>query len=754
MKHLKSKISRVLVLYIVLFSSVVTLILTAIQLRIDYNEGIEVIHQRIKQIKLTNIDSITQSLWTFDTSSINIQLDGLSRINDIIFVKITDENNNLIASSGDINTENTITDSITLHKYYRDQKTLLGRLNIVATKENVYQKLIDTVVVILISQAIKTFLVSLFVLIIFYYLVTRHLERIALHSDKLELTSRPSQLILDRNEPVIFKGDELERVVESINRMSNNIYQTYKGLIENQHILAEREAKFSAIFDSISDAIIFADEQRKIIQTNPAFHTQFGYNHKEIKNQNTSKLYKNPDQYIEQGKKRYNSKSQSELSVYEIEYRRKDGTTFPSETMGGAIKLPDGKSLGFIGIIRDISGRKQAEEEKTRLHKQLQQAQKMEAIGLLTGGIAHDFNNILASILGYSELTRKLVENSDDTKLIEYIERINLAGERARELVAQLLAFSRSAPSDPQPIILAVLVEDVTSLIRPTIPSSIKLIIEIDDNVPSVLMDNTQMHQILMNLCINAKDAMSGTGTLTIKLSYDTDVDTICHSCNSVIKGNYVKLTVEDTGTGIRPGILDSIFEPFLTTKDIGKGTGMGLPVVHGILHKHDSHILVETELNAGSRFHLLIPPMIEDNISSSTEKPPAKIPRDDGKGKHLLVVDDEESVAMFLQDFLQTYDYKITSTTSSKQAIDLFKQSTSDFDLIITDQTMPEMTGIEMIEIIFQINPDIPVILCSGYSEQVNEKGALELGCSKYLSKPVNNQVLITAIHEILVDK
>lgn len=750
MKHLKSKISRKLVLYIVLFSSVVTLFLTAIQLRIDYNEGIDVIHQRIDQIKFTNIDSITRALWTIDHSSIQIQLDGLNRINDIIFVKITDANNKLISTSGKINTDNTISENIVIHQQYRGQEILLGTLTVVATKENVYQQLIDTVIVILISQAIKTFLVSLFVLVIFYYLVTRHLVKIAGYTDRLKLTSRPSPLILDRSHSRI-NSDELDRVVDSINSMSGNIYNVYQDVINNQQELAEREAKFSAMFNSMTDAIAFADGERNILQTNTAFEKQFGYKTEELIGQNTLKLYANPEQYKEQGEKRYNTETKSAPSVYEIEYRRKDGSTFPSETMGGAVFLPDGTQIGLIGIIRDISARKQDEKEKAQLQKELQQSQKMEAIGQLTGGIAHDFNNILASILGYSELATNSLKNAADPRLSRYIQRISDAGERARDLVRQLMAFSRSAPSDPQAIKLPVLIDDVTSLIRPTIPSSIELLTRVENNVPVVLMDDTQMHQILMNLCINARDAMASNGTLTIKLSYEKNIDAVCQTCKEHIQGEYVNLTVEDTGTGIKADILDNIFEPFLTTKAEGKGTGMGLSVVHGILHKHQSHIVVETEYGTGTRFHLLIPPISEQHKTPGKEKTSVTIAQSDGKGKHILVVDDEESVAMFLQEFLQLYDYKVTVTTSSKQAVDLFKQSPADFDLIITDQTMPEMTGTEMIQQIFQITPDIPVILCSGYNELVGEKEALEMGCARYLDKPVDNQLLLLVLHETL---
>jgi PAS domain S-box-containing protein len=745
LKRLKGKISKLLVLYIVLFSSVVTLILTAIQLWIDYNQGVSNLHQRIKQIEQTNIASITQSVWTLDNPSIQIQLDGLVRINDIIYVKITNAEGKIIAYSGDASTKNIIKKDMQLEYFYRNKNTPLGALTVIATKENIYQQLIDTIIVIMISQAVKTFLVSIFILVLFYYLVTRHLQKISEHSDEIEFTKKPKELKLHRNKYNSIKNDELETVISSINNMSSNIHQTYVDLIN-------KNAKFGAIFDSLSDAVVITDNNRQIIQVNRAFHELFGYSNEDLKGNTTQLIYANPNEFLAQGKKRYNETTENKFSVYEIEYRRKNNSTFPSETMGDAIRLPNGSLIGFIGIIRDITSRKQAEKETAQLQEQIQQSHKMEAIGQLTGGIAHDFNNILSSILGYAELSKDKLRTSNDEKLIKYINNINSAGKRARDLVTQLLTFSRSGSSNPQQINLQILIDDVISLISPTMPSSIELSKEIAPNIPLVLMDETQMHQILMNLCINARDAMQGHGKLTIKVSNVDCVDGICSSCKNQVHGQYVKISIEDTGTGIQQNILDKIFDPFTTTKGIGKGTGMGLSVVHGILHKHNSHIIVDTITDKGTCFHLLIPPIENTDIKQAIPQPvETKVLQGDGKNKRILVVDDEAPVAEFMQDFLQSQEYIITATTSSKQAIEIFRNADPKFDLVITDQTMPEMTGDELVKEILKLDPHIPVILCSGYSETIDKKTALELGCAQYLMKPISNTALLQAIKETL---
>ncbi len=734
-----------------LFSSVVTLCLTSIQLYIDYEDGIEVLHQRIEQIKLTNIDSIRQLLWTMDYSSAQIQLKGLTKINDIIFTELVDENSKVISQSGEIDTKNIISETLSIKQFYRNREIIIGQLKIVVTKENLYQHLIDTVVIILISQAIKTFLVSIFILLIFHSLITRHLEKITSHAEKIKINSKSSLLTLDRKKHEPVREDELERLIESINFMSDNIYNSYNELVNNQNTLSEREAKFSAIFDSITDAIVFVDHERKILQANTAFSKCFGYSLDEVKGKTTQLLYAVPEQYNDLGKNRYNASTNSIPGVFEIDYKRKDGSIFPSETMGGAVRLPDDSLIGFIGIVRDISSRKQAEEENKHLQNQLQQAQKMEAIGQLTGGIAHDFNNMLASILGYSELLSNLINKKTDLKQTTYINHITNAGERARDLIAQLLTFSRSAPGDPQAIYLPELINEVVSFIRPTIPSSINLIVNTNKKTPKVLMDSTQLHQILMNLCINARDAMEGNGTLQIELNEEQCTNITCSSCKKLLNGNYIKLTVKDTGSGIQKDILDNIFDPFKSTKPFGEGTGMGLSIVHGILHQHKSHIIAETKAGIGSSFHLLIPPYNDINPVQAITKYLKKIIDDNNEEAHVLIIDDEKPVVDFMKDLLENYNYKVTITTSSKQAFDIIKSAPYKFDLIITDQTMPEMTGTDMIKKIFAIRPDIPIILCSGYNKQIGEKEALELGCKKYLSKPINNNYLIKSIQEIL---
>lgn len=282
-------------------------------------------------------------------------------------------------------------------------------------------------------------------------------------------------------------------------------------------------------------------------------------------------------------------------------------------------------------------------------------------------------------------------------------------------------------------------------------PASIQITTKIEDNVPQVLMDKTHMHQIIMNLCINARDAMQGNGKLTIRLNKKFYAHSICSSCSKPVEGEYVELSVEDTGSGVDTEIIDSMFDPFKSTKRIGEGTGMGLSVVHGILHKHSSHIMVETEKDIGTQFHILIPPYLGQQtpqVETNTELPDIQ---GSIKNARILIVDDEQAVAEYLHDLLEEYNFRATVTTSSKDAVELIQTQLDKFDLIITDQTMPGISGTDMIRIIHNLNPGFPVILCSGYNDKIDKQQAIEMGFIKYLEKPINSQLLIHTLNDFL---
>ncbi len=406
-------------------------------------------------------------------------------------------------------------------------------------------------------------------------------------------------------------------------------------------------------------------------------------------------------------------------------------------------------------LIKEIEERKQAEAQRCGLQKQLQQAQKMEAIGQLTGGIAHDFNNMLASIMGYTGLAQERF-GCDNDKLSEYLKEVNQASERARDLVAQMLAFSRGGTSQSQALYLEPLVKEAIKMLSSTMPSSIVVETNFVSDLPKIMMDPVQVQQIVMNLCINARDAMHGDGRLIVALnSINFERGQNCISCIKLIEGNYVELKVRDTGHGIDTDMLARVFDPFFTTKDIGKGTGMGLSMVHGIVHEHGGHILVESGLGKGTAFRLLFP-SIQKKQNQKKENIHG-LPRQDNKKnevtRHILVVDDENSVARFLREFLQVQGYKVTVETDSESALALFKENPDLYDLVVTDQAMPKFTGMEMSKAMLGLRPELPIIMCTAYDKDIDESKAkaAKIGVQKYISKPVNPTTLLNIIGDLV---
>lgn len=407
-------------------------------------------------------------------------------------------------------------------------------------------------------------------------------------------------------------------------------------------------------------------------------------------------------------------------------------------------------------------------DERQNLNQQLQQAQKMEVIGQLTGGIAHDFNNILASILGFTSLALQRFVDKDQPELRDYLKEVLHAGERARDLVSQLLAFSRTGSSKSSPLPLSPMIKEVSKMLQATLPSSIQLYSKIDEDVPAVMMDPVQLQQVLMNLCINARDATGDKGRIGIEAHYIDNIYTdrktdkaqamekiICTACHHEIKPeSYVELSVHDTGTGISQELLARIFEPFFTTKKQGQGTGMGLSMVHGIIHQYNGHILVDTDPDFGTKFRLLIPASRDESFCQVETEGEENLTDQDLNNARILIVDDEESVARFMGDLFDSRGGKVTILTDSQAALDLFRYDPMAFDLVITDQTMPGMSGIELARILLTMNPKLPVILCTGYSENVDQAKAHSLGIQGYISKPMEINTLFNLAVKLLAGK
>lgn len=405
--------------------------------------------------------------------------------------------------------------------------------------------------------------------------------------------------------------------------------------------------------------------------------------------------------------------------------------------------IKHGKLVGAVYLFKDISLIKQAEQERQALSEQLRHAQKMEAIGQLTGGIAHDFNNILASVLGYAELAQDCIELDRIDKVPDYLEQVTLSGERARDLIKQMMVFSRKESQQLQCIELTKLIDDSLAMIRPLLPSTINIELDLNANA-QLKVDNVQFQQLIMNLSINARDAMAEKGTLHISTQMVINAEASCTSCHQEFSQTMVMIKIQDTGTGISKETIKKIFDPYFTTKDLGEGTGMGLSIVHGIVHQLGGHLVVESLENVGSSFQVYLPCVSSEEDSNSADPLPQaqQLNLNDYQPK-ILIVDDETSIAELLADKLTLAGYKTVATSDSVKALSLINDVNFDFDCIITDQTMPYITGLELAKAAIEIKPELPIILCTGYSDKIDEKTALSAGVFAYIHKPINFNLL-----------
>ena len=503
-----------------------------------------------------------------------------------------------------------------------------------------------------------------------------------------------------------------------------------------EEALRESEEKYRTVLESNPDPVVVYDIEGKVTYFNPAFTRVFGWTLAERLG-NKMDVFVPAEAWRETKMMIEKVLAGERFSNVETLRYNKKGETIPVSVSGTIYKDKKGNPIGSVINLRDISHQK-------KLETQLKQAQKMEAIGTLAGGIAHDFNNILSSVIGYTELA--LDNEKRGSFQYQNLQEVLSAGHRAKDLVKQILTFSRQVDQKQKPIQVKPLVKEALRMLRASIPSTV----EIEQHVQSdalVMGDPTQIHQILMNLCTNAAHAMEDNGGLLTVSLLDAELDSDVISHHPDLKpGPYIKLTVTDTGLGISPDVMEKIFDPFFTTKEKGKGTGLGLSVVHGIVRSHGGGIYVYSEPGKGSIFEVCLP------VIESRFKPEEKADRPIPTGtERILFIDDEPVITNLGKQALESLGYDVVARNSSIEALELFKEKRDRFDLVITDMTMPHMTGEKLAENLMQIRPDIPVILCTGFSFMIDEQKALNMGIRAFISKPMLKQEIAETIRQVL---
>lgn len=511
---------------------------------------------------------------------------------------------------------------------------------------------------------------------------------------------------------------------------------------EAEDMLVSQKKMLEAIFNAVPDAMIFVTPDHAILKTNHGFFKLFGYADGEIHHQRISVISNYVEEFARQGVVNHHIPHQNLPFPGEIEYRRKDGTIFPGETVGAEINNADGEVAGFIILIRDISERKQNELS-------LRQAQKMEALGTLSGGIAHDFNNLLNAIKGYATLA--IDDLAPASLTAKNLRQVVMASERASALVQQILAFSRGIREEMKPLYLHQIAKELVTLMAGTLPATIKIKQSFDSKCRVVLADASQIYQVLMNLYTNACHAMRETGgILEVRLGEE---EITRDEIPGLPAGAYAKLIVSDTGHGMDQEVMSRIFEPYFTTKKMGEGSGLGLATVHGIIKSHGGHITVDSEIGIGSRFIIYLP------IIDQPAAPGVKKSRDKKKTReqiqaNILFVDDLDFNVHLGVLLLSRMGCRVTGETDSTRALTLFTADPQRFDMVITDQTMPKLAGIEMAREMLAIRPDLPIIMVSGYSDTVTADKAKTVGIRDFMQKPLAFEQLFSIIKNILPQK
>lgn len=528
--------------------------------------------------------------------------------------------------------------------------------------------------------------------------------------------------------------DHLKDAIVGLGERSirKSYYPELKAKIKD---LDQQRVFFQSILNSIPDGVVVMDPSGKIRQANPALCRMFGYSNEELAGLDPSVLYENNCAIF---------RHDDFPTTWCRRFVRKDGRVFLGETLNSEIRDDQGGLLGTLELIRDVSERLKVIRQQRQLEEQLRQSQKMAAIGTLAGGIAHDFNNLLAAILGYAELA--LLKLPPGGALQREIRQILKAGGKASELVNQILAFSRKETTKRIPIQPGVLIKEVIKLLRGTIPSTITIRERIAATDRMILANPTQLHQVVMNLCTNAFHAMEEQGgEMTLSLE----------SVRKPLREKeeereWIRISVADNGCGIEPATLERIFEPYFTTKPSGKGTGMGLAVVHGIVESHGGRIEVKSTVGQGTTVQVYFPVVAGVEAQRPRKEEQSLV----GGDESILVVDDEQMVADYLKGFLEQLGYRITICNDGSSALALFEHNPQAFDLVITDQTMPGKTGFEMARNMLALRPDLPIILCSGYSSALSPERVAKAGIREFMMKPVSLHDLAPVIRAVLPNR
>ncbi|MGK5092710.1 PAS domain S-box protein [Deltaproteobacteria bacterium TL4] len=855
-----------LLLAILLFSTVFTLVETGLQLYVDYRSDLKLIDKQLDLIQKSYVAPVTLSVWNFDRKQLELLLKGIKSLGNIQQVEVKDlkwTQNHLRSPESD-----------PAVKYFpltyfahSEEKWDLGVMRIVIALDPIYQRLLDKILLILVTKSIKTFLISIFILLIFQYLITRHLNTIGNFTRQLRLGQLDQPLTLHRKiTPDAPKDelDELDELVDAINSMRVQMREdlTMRQVMENdlrkseerlaqfmdavpvgvhimdarkktyyantkakeilgksviqrsdmaqlfkirqpyfegvtqaypveenpmmkalageqahaddiafcyenqttslelwstpvfdkehhivysvsafwdiskQRQLTEERDKLSIAIEQAAEGIFITNSEGAIEYMNSSFEKISGYTFQELcgKNPRIFRSEKHPDKFY---RNLWETIASGKVWTGEIINRNKNGALLTEMVTISPVKNKAGRIISYIAIVKDITHEKELEQH-------LRRSQRLESLGTLSGGIAHDFNNILQGIVLSLEML-KMKSPPDDVKIHNLIARASEYCKRGAQSVKQILTFSRQSSEEHSLIEINTVIKESIKMIKSILPKNINIKTHLDENGAKILGNYSQIYQVFMNICTNAVYAMRAGGDLTIRL---VPVKLSHQEANllHITLGDYIKLVISDTGPGMNATVKEQIFDPFFTTKPPGEGAGLGLSVAHGIVENHRGAITVKSEEGRGTTFEIFFPEVY-------VELPPVFIGnyRKATKGERILVIDDEDTITSVLQEGLKEIGYHVTIADNGKTALALIQQKKDAFDLVLTDQSMPEMTGEQLALILSQENPGLPVIIMSGYGTDIDKDQLWAKGVRDIISKPFELNNVVTLIRKIL---
>lgn len=731
-----------IVLYVFCVVALVSFIISGIQLYFTFQLEKQHIISTLNDLQTNQIETLTNHLWHMDKEALEIQLRGILENPNIVYIEMVNEQKmRQTFGTRPEKEKGLIVRSYTLQRTVGGETVDLGSITFTATTANTRNRLFTTTSKALVSQLITLLITCSAILFLFIRLLNRHLNTIVHYTENLRVGKLDQPLILSRRENSLSRPDELVHIVNSLNNMRERLRVEIESQQQTEKKLIEEKLFSDTIINSLPGLLIVVNEQLRPIRCNRLFLQKIQVEESGLADFDIFSRIAPQDR--ERGEKAVSRVLQGGIPVsLEVLLLNNAGKYIPYLFTISRLVLD--QNVLLIAIGSDLS-------EQKRIEGQLRQAQKMEAMGTLAGGIAHDFNNILSALMGFTQLAALATRGND--KVQRYLEEVGKASLRAKELVTQILSFSRKKETEPVTLQVRLVVKEALKLLRASIPSSI----EIRENLESenyIVADATEIHQIMMNLCTNAYHAMQETGgTLSISLTDRQITEHDFFPDIRVAPGAYVHLEVGDTGIGMSEETRRKIFEPYFTTKDAGTGTGLGLAVVNAIVNKYRGYIHVYSVPGEGSSFNIFLP-VAEAGQNVGETISGASSWRDLCGRERIMVVDDDRNILKYYEEMLTYYGYSVTTFADCRLALECFQKAPDDFDLIITDLTMPCMTGEKLGRAMVKLRGDIPIIISSGFSPSLSIQQFLDQGFVDFFQKPVNSMRLLVRIREIFASR